>query len=513
MPKKKPALLLILDGWGASDNPNGNAIFHANTPNWDRILSRYPNCTIEGCGSAVGLPEGQIGNSEVGHLTMGSGRIIHQDLSRINHAIQDGSFFHSSVLKQAFKEAQSRSTAVHIMGLLSPGGVHSHEDHIQALLQMTNDYQCPIYVHAFLDGRDTPPKCATTSLEKLSNQLEQLPHAHLATVVGRYYAMDRDKRWDRVASAFDAIVFGKAETHTTSISQLINQNYEKDVTDEFMPPCAMLPNYPGIQQQDTVIFMNFRADRARQICHALTDSHFEHFDRGSYQPVQKLVTLTQYDDTLDADVIYPKSPPINTLGAFLSDHHYRQLRIAETEKYAHVTFFFNGGVEEPSPNEERILIPSPKVRTYDLKPEMSAHEVCDRLIEAISSQAYDVIICNFANADMVGHTGSFSATIQAIEVLDDCLGRIVDALQKHNGSALITADHGNADCMFADDPNNPHTAHTMAKVPFVYVGADQFECISKAGSLQDIAPTLLYIMDLTPPPEMTGQSLLKEHTE
>lgn len=510
MKRPKPVLLLILDGWGASEDSHGNAIKQANTPTWDRLIKNYPYSEIEGCGKYVGLPHGQIGNSEVGHLTMGAGRVIHQDLAKINHALEDGSFFKNQTLVGALEAAEKENHAIHLMGLLSPGGVHSHEDHIFAVLTLSKEYDCPVYVHAFLDGRDTSPKSALDSLSRLENKLLETPNARLATLMGRYYAMDRDKRWDRVQSAFDAIVHHQAPAEFDNAKLAIESYYEQEITDEFIPPSLIDKQYPGIRANDAVLFMNFRADRARQLCHALTNQDFAEFDRSDYVPIRHLITLTNYDDTLPAKIIYEKESLVNVFGEHLQNLGLKQLRLAETEKYAHVTFFFNGGTETPFAGEHRHLISSPKVKTYDLKPEMSAQEVCDYLVEAIHSGDYDAIICNFANADMVGHTGNFEATIEAIECLDNCLSKILNALKEKNGAALITADHGNADCMFAPGTNDPHTAHTLAKVPFVYYGNQNFEIAEQSGSLQDIAPSLLYVMSLDKPPEMTGQSLLRQ---
>ncbi|MCS5709666.1 2,3-bisphosphoglycerate-independent phosphoglycerate mutase [Candidatus Berkiella cookevillensis] len=510
MTRPKPVLLLILDGWGASQEIKGNAILAAQTPTWDKLIATHPYTEIEGCGETVGLPHGQMGNSEVGHLTIGAGRIVHQDLSKINLAVQDGSFFHNPILRQAFLNAEKTQTAVHVMGLLSPGGVHSHEDHIFALLEHSKHYNCPVYIHAFLDGRDTSPKSAEASLEKLEKIVAALPKAHIATLMGRYYAMDRDNRWDRIERAFNAIVHAKAELHFSSTQQALSHAYAHNLTDEFVLPSIVDAAYSGIQSTDTVLFMNFRSDRARQMSHALSTPDFSGFDRLNFKPIKQLVTLTEYDSTLKAAILFPKTTPKNGLGEYLQTLGLQQLRIAETEKYAHVTFFFNGGVEAPCEGEERILIPSPKVQTYDLKPQMSALEITEHLTQAIASRRFDVIICNFANADMVGHTGNFKATIEAIECLDQCLSKIIASIEAQNGALLITADHGNADCMYETNTDNPHTAHTLAKVPFVYCGSSSLVFKHQVGSLQDVAPTLLHVMGITPPKEMTGVSLLTD---
>lgn len=509
MKKIKPTLLLILDGWGASKEIRGNAILAANTPNWDKLIAHHPYTEIEGCGDTVGLPDGQMGNSEVGHLTMGAGRVLYQDLTKINHAILNRSFFKIDALQTAFSQMAQKNQAVHILGLLSPGGVHSHEEHLFAVLEFSRQFDCPVYIHAFLDGRDTPPKSALASMEKLEALLDKLPNAQLASIMGRFYGMDRDRRWDRVQAAFDTIAHHTADKHFATGSEALHFYFAQDITDEFIPPSLIGKPCPSVTSEDTVLFMNFRSDRARQLSHALTDVNFKEFDRKSFTSVN-LITLTEYDKTLPATVLFPKERPKNVLGEFFQDQWLTQLRIAETEKYAHVTFFFNGGLEEPFKGEDRILIPSPKVKTYDEKPEMSAIEITDRLIDAIESNRYDVIICNFANADMVGHTGNFKATVQAIECLDQCIGRILSAIEQKQGAALITADHGNADCMLETHTNNPHTAHTLAKVPLVYYGKTPFTFINNNGSLQDVAPTLLALLGLTPPKEMTGKSLLKE---
>lgn len=509
MNRPKPVLLLVLDGWGVSQSPRGNAIYQAHTPHWDRLIAKYPYMEIEGCGETVGLPDGQIGNSEVGHLTLGAGRIIYQDLTKINRAVEDRSFFEIPKLHQAFAHAQDTKHAVHIMGLLSPGGVHSHEDHILALLEHSKQYTCTVYVHAFLDGRDTLPKSALSSIQKLQRAVAHTPHAAIATVMGRFYAMDRDKRWERTLSAYEAIVQAKTSRQSNSAEQALLSAYDSGLTDEFVLPTLVDAEYPGVQPQDTVIFMNFRADRARQLCHALHSSAFNGFTRQNRPALHELITLTQYDDTLTATILFPKESPKNVLGEYLQSLKLRQLRIAETEKYAHVTFFFNGGIEQPFQGEERILIPSPKVATYDMQPEMNAPQLTESLIDAIYSQKFDVIICNFANADMVGHTGNFDAAVKAVSCLDSCLGKILAAIEQTDGAALITADHGNVECMYEADNQNPHTAHTLSKVPFVYFGRTPLAPQPIAGSLQDIAPTLLTIMGLPIPTEMTGKPLLR----
>lgn len=516
MTRSKPTILLILDGWGHSPENQGNAIASAHTPHWDALLKNHPHTLISGSGEDVGLPHGQMGNSEVGHLTIGSGRVIYQDLSRISHAIEQGDFFHNPILENTFKHAAASKQAVHIMGLLSPGGVHSHEDHLFACLQMAQDAQCPaIYVHAFLDGRDTPPQSAKASLEKLEQHLSTLPNAHLASLCGRYYAMDRDNRWERIKVAYDAIVYGQAPFYAPDALTALELAYARQETDEFVQPtciCEHPTKARHIAPQDSVIMMNFRSDRARELTTALMSPTFDAFDRGHYPVLSNLVTLTEYDASFTAwgvKVAFAPQTHRNVLAEYLQNHHLKQLHLAETEKYAHVTFFFNGGIEKPFEGEERILIPSPKVATYDLQPEMCAPQVTEKLVAAILGQEFDFIVCNYANADMVGHTGNFSATLKAIETLDQCLGEILRAVEQVGADLLITSDHGNAECMLDLIHDQPHTAHTTALVPLVYFGKQKIQFISHTGTLSDIAPTLLKLMGLMQPVEMTGQALIQ----
>tara|TARA_R110002110_G_scaffold65206_4_gene179996 strand:+ start:77910 stop:79442 length:1533 start_codon:yes stop_codon:yes gene_type:complete len=508
MPQNKPVLLLVLDGWGSGPERKENAIYSAQTPTWDNLISTSPYTEISACGEIVGLPIGQIGNSEVGHLTMGAGRTIPQDLTRIDQSIQDGSFFSKRALLDAFQTCQKNQSALHLMGLLSPGGVHSHTTHILAALKISKEFEVPVYIHAFLDGRDTPPKSAQSALQFLADQLETLPNAHLASICGRFYAMDRDNRWDRIEQSYRVITQGQAKHTAQNGIDALNNAYARQESDEFVEPTKILTTYPGLKPDDVVLFMNFRSDRARQLSQALIAESFEHFSRPVILSKKNLYTLTEYDPMLGAQVIFPKTRPANVLGEYLMQEQMTQLRIAETEKYAHVTFFFNGGKEMPFENETRILIPSPKVKTYDLQPQMNAPALTDALVEAILAKKYDVIICNYANADMVGHTGNFTATIKAIECLDQCIARLLQALDSVEGEALITADHGNADCMLEPGSQKPHTAHTLSPVPLVYYGKQNLKFKSQPGSLQDIAPTLLYILGKVPPQEMTGQSLL-----
>lgn len=509
MSRPKPFLLLILDGWGDSPENPGNAIRLAKTPCWDSLQQRYPHTFISGCGEDVGLPKGQMGNSEVGHLTIGAGRVIYQDLTLISKLIENQEFFHNPILLDALHKAKEKQCALHVMGLLSDGGVHSHEKHLYALLQMALKHQVPkLFIHAFLDGRDTPPKSAMQSLERLDHVLVNTPY-RVASVSGRYYAMDRDKRWERVKIAWDAIVDSESDYHANNAIEALNQAYARGETDEFVKPtCIQLNENATIQDGDIVIYFNFRADRARALSWALTQTDFTGFPRKRVPQLTEFVTFTEYDKSLKAVVAFPPQLLNNTLGEYFQSLNLAQLRIAETEKYAHVTFFFSGGQEKPFKLEERVLIPSPKVATYDLKPEMSAYELTDALVEKIESQQFDFIVCNYANADMVGHTGKLDAAIKAIEVLDECLVKITAALEKVGGETLITADHGNAECMF-DEDHGPHTAHTLSLVPLVYVGKRKFTFNGQTGTLSDIAPTILTLMDLAVPKEMTGRSLLK----
>jgi len=504
MKKKKAMVLIILDGWGHRHSHEANAIAAAKKPNWDKFWQEYPHTLISGCGSSVGLPDGQMGNSEVGHLNIGAGRIVSQDLTRIDTEIANGKFFTNPVLLTAIDQAKNNNKAIHILGLLSPGGVHSHEQHIQALLQLAKQRHAPrVYIHAFLDGRDTPPRSALPSLQRLS--------PHIVTIVGRYYAMDRDKRWDRIQKTYDLLTNSNASYHAPNPEEALNMAYHRGETDEFVSPTLIHPvneSPIAIEEGDSVIFMNFRADRARELTYAFVDDHFNHFVR-QHTPHVHFVTLTEYDVNLkNVSIAYPPQSLNNILPEYISKLGLQQLRLAETEKYAHVTFFFNGGIEQPYPGEERILIPSPHVATYDLQPEMSAPEVTDCLVKAITEQKYDMIICNFANADMVGHTGNFAATVKAIETLDTCLGKIVKALQTVDSEALITADHGNAELMFDDNTGQPHTAHTYELVPLLYIGR-KAKVIKPDGILSDVAPTILYLMGLTKPQEMTGSTIFE----
>lgn len=502
-----PVLLIILDGFGYRENPDHNAIALARKPNWDRLWHGFPHTVINTSGLEVGLPGGQMGNSEVGHLNIGAGRVVYQDLTRIDLAIQDGSFYTNPVLLQAVQQAKLQDKALHILGLLSPGGVHSHENHIHAMLELAvRAGLSKVYIHAFLDGRDTPPRSAASSLQAMQDKCKTYGAGRIASIVGRYYAMDRDNRWERVQTAYDLITQGKAEFSASSATEGLLQAYARGENDEFVK-ATVIGSPVAMEQGDIAVFMNFRADRARQITRALTEDTFQGFSRQYFPRLASFVTLSSYGEDFHLPVAYGPSSIHNGFGEYLSDLGMKQLRIAETEKYAHVTYFFSGGREQPYPGEERILVPSPKVATYDLKPEMSAFEVTDKLEEAIRSKRYQAIICNYANGDMVGHSGDLAAAIKAVEALDTCLGRVVKAMQECGGEVLITADHGNAEQMQDNETNQPHTAHTMNTVPFLYIGRKAR--MIEGGSLQDVAPTLLAMLGLPLPPEMTGKPLIQ----
>ncbi len=506
MDRPRPLALIILDGWGYREETDANAIAKAHKPHWNELLAKYPHTLISGCGRCVGLPDGQMGNSEVGHLNMGAGRIVHQDLTRIDLEMAEGTFFTNPVLVSAVDQAIHHQKAIHILGLLSAGGVHSHEQQIHAMVKLASERGASqVYIHAFLDGRDTPPQSAKSSLAALENYCNKIHCGKIVSLIGRYYAMDRDNRWERIQIAYDLLTQDKKFHRANDAVHGLELAYARGETDEFVEATSIYPE-ATIKDGDTVIFMNFRADRAREITRAFTETHFNGFDRTIW-PHVNFVTLTEYDSNFKVPVAYPPERLNNIFGEYISSLGLQQLRIAETEKYAHVTFFFNGGIEKPYPGEDRILIPSPKVATYDLKPEMSAYEVTDELVNAIASQKYDVIICNFANPDMVGHTGNLPATIEAIETIDKCLGKIIPALQKVGGEALITADHGNAELMFDDKTGQPHTAHTHERVPLIYVGSRRAIVSKTNGILSDIAPTMLYLMGIVQPKEMTGETI------
>lgn len=516
--RAKPLVFIVLDGWGYRDPLADNAITTAHTPCFNQLWADYPHCLLEASGRMVGLPTGQMGNSEVGHLTMGAGRIIDQDLTRIDKAIEvgaEGDFFNNPVLKKALAAAKQNKSTVHILGLLSPGGVHSHENHIKALITLVAQHNISnLFIHAFLDGRDTPPCSALAPLKLIDAQCQNENCGKIASIIGRYYAMDRDKRWDRVQKAYDLLTEGAAPFHAPNAETGLTMAYARDETDEFVQATSIHADNekPGvIAEGDLVIFMNFRADRARELTESFISPTFTYFPRTVW-PKTTFLSLSLYDERFHIPVIFPPLPLTHLFGEYISEKGLAQLRIAETEKYAHVTFFFNGGNEVPSLNEERLLVPSPKVATYDKQPEMSAYPLTDKLVEAIESGRFDVIICNFANPDMVGHTGNFDATIKAIEAIDHCLFRITDALKKVGGEVVITADHGNAEKMFDLTTQQPHTAHTTDPVPFLYVG-NRAIIARPEGNLTDIAPTLLFLLGLTKPAEMTGTSLLRHSSE
>lgn len=503
----KPLVLIILDGFGHSDSPEYNAIYAAKKPNWDRLLASQPNGLISGSGMDVGLPDGQMGNSEVGHMNLGAGRVVYQDFTRVTKAIRDGEFFENPVITSAVDKAAGAGKAVHILGLLSDGGVHSHQDHLVAMAELAAQRGAEkIYLHAFLDGRDTPPRSAEPSLQLLDDTFARLGKGRTASVIGRYFAMDRDNRWDRVEAAYNLITEGTAEFTADSAVGALNAAYERGESDEFVK-ATRIGAQVRVEDGDAVVFMNFRADRARELSRAFVEPGFNEFPRQRELKLASYVMLTQYAASIPAPSAFKPESLDNVLGEYLAKNGKTQLRIAETEKYAHVTFFFSGGREEPFEGEERILIPSPKVATYDLQPEMSAPEVTDKIVDAIENQRFDVIIVNYANGDMVGHTGVFEAAVKAVECLDTCVGRIVAALDKVGGEALITADHGNVEQMEDAMTGQAHTAHTCEPVPFVYVGKRKLS-IREGGVLADVAPTLLNLMGLEQPKEMTGKSIV-----
>ena len=507
----KPMTLLILDGWGYSEETEHNAIYHAKTPCWDQLWANNPHAFLRCSGPEVGLPASQMGNSEVGHLNLGSGRVVYQEFTRISRAIKTGSFFTNNTLTQAVDSAIETGKAVHIIGLLSPGGVHSHEEHIQALAKLAVERGAKdVYLHAFLNGRDTAPKSAAASIKAMENEFKQLGHGRIASIIGRYYSMDRDHRWPRIQAAYDLITQGTAEFKASSAMEGLEMAYGRDETDEFVKATAIIPageTAVTINDGDIIVFMNYRSDRARQITRPFVEDDFDGFERASNPKLGSFISLTEYNKDFHIPVAFPSQSITNSFGEYISNIGMHQLRIAETEKYAHVTFFFNGGEEKPFPGEDRILVNSPDVATYDLQPEMSAAEVTEKLCLAIQSGKYDAIICNFANPDMVGHTGNFDAAVKAIETIDDCLKQIINTLRDVGGEALITADHGNAERMQNPTTGQPHTAHTSNVVPLIYVGREATPDESQ-GSLADIAPTMLYLMGLEPPSEMSGHTLM-----
>lgn len=507
---KKPLVLVILDGWGYRENPQNNAILAANTPVLDQLWQQYPHTLISGSGLDVGLPDGQMGNSEVGHVNLGAGRVVYQDFTRITKAINDNEFEQNPALVSAIDSAVSKGKAVHLMGLLSPGGVHSHEDHIIAAVNMAAKRGAKaIYLHAFLDGRDTPPRSAKASLEKLQATFEQVGVGRIASVVGRYYAMDRDNRWERVESAYNLMVMGQGQYQAADPISALQMAYERDENDEFVKPTtiANAQQHPAtIEDGDSIIFLNFRADRARQMTRAFVEPSFNHFNKQKAPKLSDFVMLTEYAADIKTSVAFPPEPLVNVLGEWLEKHQKTQLRISETEKYAHVTFFFSGGREALFNGEQRELIPSPDVATYDLQPEMNSTQLTDKLVAAIEGGEFDVIICNYPNGDMVGHSGVFEAAIKACEAVDTCIGRVVNALEKVGGEALITADHGNAEQMADPNTGQAHTAHTSEPVPFIYVGRQADAVAGK--TLSDVAPTMLHLLGMEQPEQMTGSPIM-----
>ena len=506
---KQTKLLIILDGWGHSETAKNNAIALANTPNLDNIKQQHPHTLIGASGANVGLPKEQMGNSEVGHLSIGSGRIIEQDLSRIDNEIENQQFCLNPVFNKAIDIAKENNKTIHLFGLLSDGGVHSHQRHIHTMLKVLSENNCKkVCLHLFTDGRDVAPRSAKQYIEQLEIRIKRFGVGRIASIVGRYYAMDRDNHWSRIKKAYDLIANSQAAFSYSSASQAIDGAYQRGESDEFIEPSLIGQKTP-ISEDDVIIFMNYRADRARQITQAFTDTTFKHFDRENFANTH-FVCLTEYKKEFNLDVAYQTTIPKNTLGEYLSNLGLSQLRMAESEKYAHVTFFLNGGIEAPFKGEKRILIPSPKVATYDLKPEMSAFELSAKLIEAVDAQEYDVIICNFANTDMVSHVGDLDATIKAVEAVDKCMGEIYKSVRRTQSEMLITADHGNAEQMLDKTTQQNHTAHTSNPVPLIYVGEQNLEFIRyPQGRLCDITPTLLFMMGIDKPKEMTGVSLLQ----
>ena len=508
--QKDLTALIIMDGFGINNRKEWNAVYQASTPNIDRYWNEYPHVMIGASGLDVGLPDGQMGNSEVGHLNIGAGRIVYQEFTRISKAIEDGVFFSNKALLTAVENVKKNGSKLHLMGLVSDGGVHSHIEHLYALVELAKSHGLEqVYIHCFMDGRDVPPSSGKSYIEMLEKKLREYEFGKIATVAGRYYAMDRDRRWDRTQKAYDAMVLGNGKFASSAV-QAMEQSYNDGVTDEFVIPTVVLEGgkpVATIGSNDSIIFFNFRPDRARQITRSFIERDFSEFPRGMGYFHVCFVSMTQYDITYkNIHVAFEPQNLKNTFGEYISKLGKKQLRIAETEKYPHVTFFFNGGEEKVFTGEERILVPSPKVETYDLQPEMSAFEVTDKLEEAILSKKYNAIICNYANCDMVGHSGNLNAAIMAVETLDTCIGRVVNAMQSIGGEVLITADHGNAELMFDAENNQPHTQHTTNLVPLLYIGRNGV--LKEGGALSDLAPTLLQMMGLAQPSEMTGKSLV-----
>ncbi len=504
-----PLVFMVLDGWGYSEKLEHNAIAQAKTPQWDSWWHSQPHMLLNASGQPVGLPEKQMGNSEVGHMHLGAGRMVPQDFTRINQAIDDGSFESNPAFKTMFNQLEQSQKTLHVFGLLSPGGVHSHENHLFSFLQRCIKQNLKhIALHLFLDGRDTPPQSAEASLERLKNQIKPHTNIRIHSICGRYYALDRDMRWDRVAPVYQLLTEGYAKNHFHHVNQALKHFYLQGIHDEFIPPTQISDATP-MQDGDAVFFFNFRSDRARELTQAFISDEFNGFSRNTRPKLSHFISMTEYAENLKTTPVFPPARIQQTLGEILSQHHLRQLRVAETEKYAHVTFFFNGGSEVAFPGEDRILVPSPSdIATYDLKPEMSAPAITKVITQAIQNKTHDVIICNYANADMVGHTGNFNATIQAIEALDRAMHSIGEALKHVGGQLLITADHGNAESMFNHTTGQPHTAHTSGPVPLLYVGEPGLHFTHAEGSLIDVAPTILALLGISPPEAMTGQSLI-----
>ena len=505
---KKPLALIIMDGWGYSEKKEGNAVAAANTPNLNALCAKYANTLISGSGMDVGLPDGQMGNSEVGHVNIGAGRVVYQELTRVTKEIRDGDFFKNEALCKAVDTAVSTGKAVHVMGLMSPGGVHSHEDHIIGMLELAAQRGADkLYFHAFLDGRDVAPRSAQESIEKFDAAFKKLGKGRIASMVGRYYAMDRDNRWDRVQEAYDLLCEGKSEfAPYADATAALAAAYARGENDEFVKASVIGAEAAPLNDVDVLVFMNFRADRAREITRTFVGEGFDGFVRNKQPKLADFVMLTEYAADIKTSCAYPPTALTNTLGEWLAKHDKTQLRISETEKYAHVTFFFNGGEEKCFPGEDRELIASPKVATYDLQPEMSSGELTDKLVAAIKSGKYDVIVCNYPNGDMVGHTGDFAAAVKACEAVDDSIGKVVAALQEVGGECLITADHGNAEQMTNEETGQAHTAHTSLPVPLIYMG--RAATAVEGGKLSDLAPTMLTLMGMEVPAEMTGKPLM-----
>ncbi|MFU8837652.1 MAG: 2,3-bisphosphoglycerate-independent phosphoglycerate mutase [Thiohalomonadaceae bacterium] len=514
--RHRPLLLCILDGWGYTENTHFNAISSANTPVWDALWNHYPHTLVRCSGAEVGLPSGQMGNSEVGHLNLGAGRVVYQEFTRVSRSVKTGSFFNNATLTEAVDLAVQHDKAVHVLGLLSPGGVHSHEEHIHAMVKLAVARGAKkVYVHAFLDGRDTPPKSAAESLNLMEQVFDEVGGGRFASIIGRFYAMDRDHRWPRIQAAYDLITGCKSEFVAADAMQGLEMAYARGESDEFVQATSIQPagaEQACVNEGDVLVFMNYRSDRARQITRPFIEEGFDAFERTNRPKLGMFVSLTEYSADYTVPVAFPPERLTNVMGEVLSNLGMSQLRIAETEKYAHVTFFFNGGREEPFEGEDRILVPSPQVPTYDQQPAMSAIEVTDKLVAAIESGKYDVIICNYANPDMVGHTGNMEATVAALEVLDGCLERLRKAIIAKDGEMLITADHGNAEQMRGEDTGQAHTAHTSNPVPFIYVGEREVQMLG-GGTLADVAPTMLQLLGIKQPNEMNGHSLIRKAGE